>query len=156
MKKKNILRMFMTILIVTLLAAILSCSVNEEPDAPKTDSPISGNVGENAADDAPGTEELTAEDIKSPVPGDVKFGGETVRFYNYNLEIADDGVIDPSRATIISKDGRMPEEIAGDVVYESIYNRNMEVQEKLVEVLGHSPKEVFVGAIIGIIVGIIF
>ena len=32
----------------------------------------------------------------------------------------------------------------------------MEVQEKLVEILGHSPKEVFVGAIIGIIVGIIF
>ena len=32
----------------------------------------------------------------------------------------------------------------------------IQVQEKLVEVLGHSPKEVFVGAIIGIIVGLIF
>lgn len=31
-----------------------------------------------------------------------------------------------------------------------------EVQEKLVEVLGHSPKEVFVGATIGIIVGLLF
>lgn len=32
----------------------------------------------------------------------------------------------------------------------------MEVTEKLVEVLGHSPTQVFVGAIIGIIVGLIF
>jgi hypothetical protein len=32
----------------------------------------------------------------------------------------------------------------------------IEVQEKLVEVLGHTPVQVFVGAIIGIIVGIIF
>ena len=32
----------------------------------------------------------------------------------------------------------------------------IEVQEKLVEVLGHSPTQVFVGAIIGIIVGCIF
>ncbi len=31
-----------------------------------------------------------------------------------------------------------------------------EVHEKLVEVLGHSPKEVFVGALIGILVGIMF
>ena len=31
-----------------------------------------------------------------------------------------------------------------------------EVQEKLVEVLGHTPTEVFVGAVIGIIAGIIF
>lgn len=31
-----------------------------------------------------------------------------------------------------------------------------QVQEKLVEVLGHSPKEVLVGALIGIIVGLIF
>lgn len=31
-----------------------------------------------------------------------------------------------------------------------------EVQEKLVEVLGHTPIQVFVGALIGIIVGIIF
>lgn len=33
---------------------------------------------------------------------------------------------------------------------------NLEVQEKLVEVLGHSPVQVFVGAIIGIIAGAIF
>ena len=32
----------------------------------------------------------------------------------------------------------------------------LEVQEKLVEVLGHTPIQVFVGAIIGIIVGLIF
>lgn len=32
----------------------------------------------------------------------------------------------------------------------------VQVQEKLVEVLGHSPKEVLVGALIGIIVGLIF
>ena len=32
----------------------------------------------------------------------------------------------------------------------------VQVQEKLVEVLGHSPLQVFVGAIIGIIVGSIF
>ena len=32
----------------------------------------------------------------------------------------------------------------------------LEVQEKLVEVLGHTPVQVFVGAIIGIIVGAIF
>lgn len=32
----------------------------------------------------------------------------------------------------------------------------LEVQEKLVEVLGHSPFQVFVGAIIGVIAGIIF
>ena len=31
-----------------------------------------------------------------------------------------------------------------------------QVQEKLVEVLGHSPKQVFVGALIGVIAGIIF
>lgn len=31
----------------------------------------------------------------------------------------------------------------------------LQVQEKLVEVLGHTPKQVFVGAIIGIIAGII-
>ena len=31
----------------------------------------------------------------------------------------------------------------------------LQVQEKLIEVLGHSPKEVFVGAIIGILTGII-
>ncbi len=33
---------------------------------------------------------------------------------------------------------------------------NIEVQEKLVEVLGHTPIQVFVGAIIGIIVGCVF
>lgn len=32
---------------------------------------------------------------------------------------------------------------------------NLQVQEKLVEVLGHTPKQVIVGALIGIIVGII-
>ena len=32
----------------------------------------------------------------------------------------------------------------------------LEVQEKLVEVLGHTPIQVFIGAIIGIIVGLIF
>lgn len=32
----------------------------------------------------------------------------------------------------------------------------IQVQEKLVEVLGHTPKQVLVGAIIGIIVGVIF
>lgn len=32
----------------------------------------------------------------------------------------------------------------------------VQVQEKLVEVLGHSPKEVLIGALIGIIVGLIF
>ena len=32
----------------------------------------------------------------------------------------------------------------------------MQVQEKLVEVLGHTPTQVLVGAVIGIIVGIIF
>ena len=32
----------------------------------------------------------------------------------------------------------------------------LQVQEKLVEVLGHTPKQVFVGAIIGIIVGSVF
>jgi len=32
----------------------------------------------------------------------------------------------------------------------------LEVQEKLVEVLGHTPTEVFVGALIGIIAGIVF
>ena len=32
----------------------------------------------------------------------------------------------------------------------------LEVQEKLVEVLGHTPLQVVVGAIIGIIVGLIF
>ena len=32
----------------------------------------------------------------------------------------------------------------------------VQVQEKLVEVLGHSPKEVFVGALIGLIAGLIF
>lgn len=32
---------------------------------------------------------------------------------------------------------------------------SVEVTEKLVEVLGHSPKQVFVGAIIGILVGLI-
>lgn len=31
----------------------------------------------------------------------------------------------------------------------------VEVSEKLVEVLGHTPKQVFVGAVIGIIVGLI-
>lgn len=33
---------------------------------------------------------------------------------------------------------------------------SIQVSERLVEVLGHSPKEVFVGAIIGIIVGLVF
>lgn len=33
---------------------------------------------------------------------------------------------------------------------------NLQVQEKLVEVLGHTPIQVLVGAIIGIIVGLIF
>ncbi|MBR3002467.1 MAG: divergent PAP2 family protein [Clostridia bacterium] len=32
----------------------------------------------------------------------------------------------------------------------------LQVQEKLVEVLGHSPKQVFVGALIGLTVGLIF
>ena len=32
----------------------------------------------------------------------------------------------------------------------------VQVQEKLVEVLGHTPTQVFVGAIIGIIIGAIF
>lgn len=33
---------------------------------------------------------------------------------------------------------------------------NVQVQEKLVEVLGHTPVQVFVGALIGLIVGLIF
>jgi len=33
---------------------------------------------------------------------------------------------------------------------------NIEVQEKLVEVLGHTPTQVLVGAIVGIVVGLIF
>ena len=33
---------------------------------------------------------------------------------------------------------------------------NIQVQEKLVEVLGHTPIQVFVGAVIGVIVGFIF
>lgn len=33
---------------------------------------------------------------------------------------------------------------------------NIQVQEKLVEVLGHTPVQVFVGAIIGIVVGLLF
>lgn len=33
---------------------------------------------------------------------------------------------------------------------------NLQMQERLVEVLGHTPIQVFVGAIIGIIVGLIF
>ena len=33
---------------------------------------------------------------------------------------------------------------------------NVEVQERLVEVLGHTPLQVFIGAAIGIIVGLIF
>lgn len=33
---------------------------------------------------------------------------------------------------------------------------NIQVQEKLVEVLGHTPTQVLVGAIIGIVVGLIF
>lgn len=33
---------------------------------------------------------------------------------------------------------------------------NLQVQERLVEVLGHTPTQVIVGAIIGVIVGIIF
>lgn len=32
---------------------------------------------------------------------------------------------------------------------------NLQVQERLVEVLGHTPTQVFVGAIIGVIVGLI-
>ena len=32
----------------------------------------------------------------------------------------------------------------------------LQVQEKLVEVLGHSPIQVFVGAIIGVVMGLIF
>lgn len=32
---------------------------------------------------------------------------------------------------------------------------NLQVQEKLVEVLGHSPKQVLVGALIGVIVGLL-
>jgi hypothetical protein len=33
---------------------------------------------------------------------------------------------------------------------------NIQVQERLVEVLGHTPTQVFVGAVIGIVVGLIF
>lgn len=33
---------------------------------------------------------------------------------------------------------------------------NIQVQEKLVEVLGHTPIQVFVGALIGITIGLIF
>ena len=33
---------------------------------------------------------------------------------------------------------------------------NLQVQERLVEVLGHTPTQVLVGAIIGIVVGLIF
>ena len=33
---------------------------------------------------------------------------------------------------------------------------NLQVHEKLVEVLGHSPKQVIVGAVIGIVAGLIF
>jgi len=33
---------------------------------------------------------------------------------------------------------------------------SIEVTERLVEVLGHSPKQVFVGALIGVVVGLIF
>ena len=32
---------------------------------------------------------------------------------------------------------------------------NVQVQEKLVEVLGHTPIQVFVGAILGIVIGLI-
>lgn len=33
---------------------------------------------------------------------------------------------------------------------------NLQVQEKLVEVLGHTPTQVIVGAIIGVVVGVVF
>lgn len=35
-------------------------------------------------------------------------------------------------------------------------NKNLNVQEKLVELLGHTPSEVFVGLLVGILLGLVF
>ena len=41
-------------------------------------------------------------------------------------------------------------------IVETPHLTNLEVQEKLVELLGHTPVQVFVGALLGIMAGIIF
>ncbi|MCL1859792.1 MAG: extracellular solute-binding protein [Oscillospiraceae bacterium] len=123
---KKLTRAIIIILLMALLSAVISCSSDDK----KSGGDISPEIQSDEINSDSGfgieTEKSDPEESKSPVPDDVTFGGQTVRFFNYYPEAEDNGTIDPAMATILNA-----EEAAGDVVYEAIYRRNMEVQAKL-------------------------
>ena len=110
-------RIIVLILLLALSVSIISCADNNSQDENKTAGDIPSN-GDNSADPL-------KEELKSPVPDNLKFDGYKVRFLVYYPEYGADGSLDPARATITRA-----EEAAGDVVFEAIYKRNIEVQEK--------------------------
>ena len=103
MKKSKIL-----LLVLILAAVFASCSKDDNKETPS-----------NTEDKSAATGETFAEREKSPVPDDLKFDGQTVRFFSYYPE---EGV-DTDRMSVKEKD-------TGDVVNDSIYKRNMDVMDK--------------------------
>ena len=112
-----------TLFLITVLALALtaaSCS----PDNPDNKETINTPLAETSDGDDGEIKNPAAENIKCPVPDDLDFGGQKVRFYNYYPEFDGNGNPDPARAAILDAD-------TGDVVNDAIYKRNIEVQDKL-------------------------
>ena len=122
MKKiSRILQILTLLLLSALITAIISCSPDssqEQKNINKTDSE-SGDAGSDSV-----IENSASGELKSPVPDDVKFDGQKVRFFSYYPELGGNGELDPAKTTLL-------ETGTGDVVNDAIYRRNMEVQEKL-------------------------
>jgi len=119
---KNLAGILIFIMLLVLSFTVVSCSKNEHSNG----AVPAGDEITPKSFDGTGTGISTKDELKSPIPDDVKFVGQKVAFYVYYPETGGDGIRDPARATIISE-----EYASGDVVYEAIYKRNMEVMEKL-------------------------
>ena len=68
----------------------------------------------------------------------------------YDLKITKENIEESIRNDILKRNSKL------NKLIETPGLSGVQVSEKLVEVLGHTPFQVFVGAIIGIIVGCIF
>ncbi|MBQ2709391.1 MAG: hypothetical protein IJF67_14070 [Clostridia bacterium] len=101
-------RMMAGLLALLMAGACVSCG----GDAP------SGETPDTTAADTAGVTEAPAEVLKSGVPDDVKFGGETVTFLNSQYHDKYLPLLDSFEAT-------------GDSVEDSVYTRNLAVMEKL-------------------------
>ena len=115
---KKILKALFTALILLLFLPAVSCGGEKQ-----NENSLDINKNDPKPEENGAGEEKSGP--KSPVPDDLKFTGETVRFFNYYFEVDTNGTVDPAMATLTNA-----ETASGDVVYEAVYKRNMEVQDK--------------------------